>query len=106
MAGFLNPVLFLFDHRLAEKGILQVRHSLPYSDLNSLPREECRQFIEKGVPLEFGHTLEDQLGGQTSAGFFIKDFYEDRHRTHPAAKFTPTYIATLAIKPQRLDRVS
>jgi SAM-dependent methyltransferase len=100
LAGFLNPVLFLFDHRLAERGVLQVRHQLPYSDLSSLSKEECRQFIEKGEPLEFGHTLEDQIGGQTRAGFFIIDFYEDRHRTHPAAQFTPTYIATRAIKPQ------
>lgn len=99
LAGFLNPVLFLFDHRLAEQGALQVRHPLPYSDLGSLTKEECRQVIEQNIPLEFGHTLEDQLGGQISAGFFITGFYEDRHRTHPAAQFTPTYIATRAIKP-------
>jgi len=97
--GFLNPVLFLFDHRLTEQGVLQVRHKLPYSDLSSLTKEECRQFIEKGVPLEFSHTLEDQIGGQISAGFLIEGFYEDRHRTHPAAQFTPTYIATRSIKP-------
>jgi ubiquinone/menaquinone biosynthesis C-methylase UbiE len=100
LAGFLNPVLFLFDHRLAEQGVLQVRHRLPYSDLNSLTKEECRQFIEKGEPLEFGHMLEDQIGGQTSAGFLIAGFYEDHHRTNPAAQFTPTYIATRAIKPE------
>lgn len=99
LAGFLNPVLFIFDNRLAEKGVLQVRHALPYSDLQSLSKEECRQFIEKGEPLEFGHMLEDQIGGQTDAGFVITGFYEDRHRNHPAAKFTPTYIATRAIKP-------
>jgi SAM-dependent methyltransferase len=100
LAGFLNPVIYLFDHRLAEKGALQVRHALPYSDLSSIPKEECRQLIEKGDPLEFGHTLADQIGGQTRAGFLIKGFYEDYHRTHPAAQFTPTYIATLAIKPR------
>ncbi|HKC66355.1 MAG TPA: class I SAM-dependent methyltransferase [Pyrinomonadaceae bacterium] len=99
LAGFLNPVLFIFDNRLAEKGVLQVRHTLPYSDLQSLSKEECRQFIEKGEPLEFGHTLEDQIGGQTDAGFVITGFYEDHHRNHAAAKFTPTYIATRAIKP-------
>ena len=99
LAGFLNPVLYLFDNRLAERGLLQVRHALPYSDLGSLTKEECRRLIEKGEPLEFGHTLTDQIGGQTDAGFAITGFYEDHHRTLPAAKYTPTYIATRAVKP-------
>jgi SAM-dependent methyltransferase len=99
LAGFVNPVIYLFDDRLTERSMLQVKHALPYSDLHSLSKEECRQLIEKGEPLEFGHTLSDQLGGQTNAGFVITAFYEDRHRTLPAAKYTPTYIATRAVKP-------
>ena len=35
LAGFVNPVIYLFDHRLEERGVLQVRHRLPYSDLSS-----------------------------------------------------------------------
>jgi SAM-dependent methyltransferase len=99
LAGFLNPVIFIFDGQLAEQGILQVRHKLPYSDVESLTEDERLRFIERGEPLEFGHTLEDQLGGQTDAGFAITGFYEDHHRTHTVAKYTPTYIATRAIKP-------
>lgn len=99
LSGFVNPVIYIFDHRLDERRPLQAHHALPYSDLNSLTKEECRQLIEKGEPLEFGHTLADQLGGQTDAGFAITAFYEDRHRTLPAAKYTPTYIATRAVKP-------
>lgn len=99
LAGFVNPVIYLFDHRLSERGALQVRHALPYSDLGSLTKEECRALIQKGEPLEFGHTLTDQLGGQTDAGFSITGFYEDHHRTLPAARYTPTYIATRAVKP-------
>jgi SAM-dependent methyltransferase len=98
LAGFLNPVIFLFDAGLAEQGDLQVRHKLPYSDVESLTEEERLRFIERGEPLEFGHTLEDQLGGQTDAGFTITGFYEDHHRTHAVAKYAPTYIATRAIK--------
>ena len=98
LAGFLNPAIFLFDGQLAEQGVLQVRHKLPYSDVDNLTEEERLRFIEQSVPLEFGHTLEDQLGGQTDAGFAITGFYEDHHRTHAVAKYTPTYIATLAIK--------
>jgi SAM-dependent methyltransferase len=99
LAGFVNPVIYLFDQRLSERGVLQARHALPYSDLESLTKEECRDFIQKGEPLEFGHTLADQLGGQTDAGFHITSLYEDRHRTHPAAQYTATYIATRAVKP-------
>jgi SAM-dependent methyltransferase len=98
LSGFLNPVIFLFDAGLAEQGVLEVRHELPYSDVDSLTDEERLKFIERGEPLEFGHTLEDQLGGQTRAGFAITAFYEDHHRTHAVAKYTPTYIATRAIK--------
>lgn len=99
LAGFLNPVIYLFDDRLVERQELVVRHKLPYSDLSSLTEEESCRLMEKGEPLEFGHTLADQLGGQTLAGFAINGFYEDRHRTLPIAKYTPTYIATRAIKP-------
>lgn len=99
LSGFVNPVIYIFDHRLDESRPLQAHHALPYSDTRSLSEEECRQLIEKGEPLEFGHTLADQLGGQTDAGFAITAFYEDRHRTLPAAQYTPTYIATRAVKP-------
>ena len=99
LSGFLNPVVFIFDGRLAEEGTLEVRHALPYSDVDSLSEEERLWFTERGEPLEFGHTLEDQIGGQTDAGFAITDFYEDRHRAHAVAKYTPTYIATRAVKP-------
>jgi SAM-dependent methyltransferase len=99
LAGFLNPVIYLFDHRLDEKRALQVRHALPYSDMESLTADERRQLIARGEPLEFGHALQDQLGGQTDAGFAITAFYEDRHRTLPIARYTPTYMATRAVKP-------
>lgn len=99
LAGFVNPLIYLVDHRLDESLPLEVRHALPYSDLKSLTEDERREIINRNEPLEFGHTLEDQLGGQTDAGFLITAFYEDRHRTLPIARYTPTYIATRAIKP-------
>ncbi|MEO0416260.1 MAG: class I SAM-dependent methyltransferase, partial [Verrucomicrobiota bacterium] len=37
MCGFLNPAFYLFDHYEAEEtGKLDVRHKLPYSDLDSM----------------------------------------------------------------------
>ncbi|HEX5732640.1 MAG TPA: class I SAM-dependent methyltransferase [Blastocatellia bacterium] len=99
LAGFLNPAIYIFDRFQCERGILEVKHRLPYSDLTALSDEEMATFIEKGEPLEFSHTLTDQIGGQTEAGFVISGFYEDHHRNDPVAKYMPTYIATRAIKP-------
>jgi SAM-dependent methyltransferase len=99
MAGFLNPVRFLFDDEKAEQGIFELRHSLPYSDLKSISDEERRRYTEKGEPLCFGHTFADQIGGQLAAGFVLTDMYEDADRSHPLTKHTPDSIATRAVKP-------
>jgi hypothetical protein len=64
---------------------LRVEYQLPYADPTSLSEERLRRQIEGGEPLEFGHTLEDQTGGQIAAGFVITGFYEDRHRDDPVA---------------------
>ncbi len=98
LSGFNNPALYIFDQELAERKILQVKHRLPYADLTSLSDEERRRYTDKGEPLEFSHTLSDQISGQTDAGFVITGFYEDRHSGHPLASYMPTYIATRAIK--------
>jgi hypothetical protein len=100
LAGFLNPAVYIFDLELADRsGELRVRYALPYADATSLSDEEVRQQVERGEPLEFSHTLEDQIGGQIEAGFLIAGFYEDRHRDDPIAAHMPTLIATRAIKP-------
>ena len=98
LAGFLNPVVYIFDFNLAEQGILQVTYSLPYSDLASLSEEERQRFIANAEPLEFSHTLEDQIGGQLDAGFVLTGFYEDYAPGEALAKYTPTFIATRALK--------
>jgi SAM-dependent methyltransferase len=100
LAGFLNPVLYMFDFELAERGKLEVRHPIPYSDLESLAGDDRQKRLQDGEPFEFGHTLTDQIGGQTDAGFLISAFYEDRHgETDALARYMATLIATRAIKP-------
>lgn len=98
LAGFCNPVIYLFDQELADQGVLQVRHKLPYSDLTSLSDEERGLYIDEVQPLEFGHTLTDQIGGQLDAGFALTGFYEDGWPGTPLNEFTPTYIATRSVK--------
>src|SRR5829696_7452415 len=100
LAGFLNPAVYIFDLRLADDtGEVRVRYSLPYSDATSRSEEELGRQMKRSEPLEFSHTLEEQIGGQIEAGFLISGFYEDRHRDDPIAAFMPTFVATRAIKP-------
>jgi SAM-dependent methyltransferase len=102
LAGVCNPALYIFDDALVEKGQLVVRYAVPYSDLDSLTEEERRRYIDKDEPLVYGHTLEDQIGGQLDAGFLLTGFYEDVDPSHPLAKFLPTFVATRAVKPGSL----
>ena len=100
LAGFLNPAVYIFDEGLADTtGELRVKYELPYTAATSLSEEELKGRIERGEPLEFSHTLEDQIGGQTEAGFVIAGLYEDRHLDDPIAAHMPTLVATRAIKP-------
>ena len=100
LAGFLNPAVYIFDLELADStGEVMVRYALPYADATSKSEEEVGRQMERGEPLEFSHTLEEQIGGQLEAGFLISGFYEDRHRDDPIAAHMPTYVATRAIKP-------
>jgi ubiquinone/menaquinone biosynthesis C-methylase UbiE len=102
LAGFLNPAVYVFDLELADNtGEVRVRYALPYADATSKSEEEVGWQIEREEPLEFSHTLEEQIGGQTEAGFLISGFYEDRYRDDPIAAFMPTFVATRAIKPQQ-----
>ena len=100
LSGFCNPLIFLFDHHLAHEGQLQVRHSIPYSDVDSLSTEEREKLIEEGEPLCFGHSLQDQIGGQILAGFAITGFYEDfwKDDREPLDRYIASFIATRATK--------
>lgn len=101
LAGFTNPVRYLFDDERTENGKLDVRYSLPYSDLKDLPPEFLSQLLAEQRPLEFGHTLEDQIGGQLRSGFVLTDMYEDRYPPQdqdPLSRFMASFIATRSRK--------
>ena len=63
-----------------------------------LKKEKLEEFIKNKEPLEFGHTLYSQIGGQIEAGFVIGGFYEDKIEDDILGKYIDTYIATKAIK--------
>lgn len=99
VSAFNNPAMYIFDWRDHERGVLTVRHQLPFADAVDLDPEERDGFIEDGITLEYSHTLEQQIGGQIDAGFEIIGFYEDWHDEIALAHYMPTSIVTRARKP-------
>lgn len=98
MVGFISPITHIFDYDKMEAGELSVRHKIPYSDFD-LPEEERQALIDQDEPLWFGHSLEDQIGGQIAAGFAITGFYEDRWKELAAlSDYIDLFVATRAIK--------
>lgn len=102
LAGFCNPLLYIFDPYLWEEQQLAVRFKIPYSDLEQLSAEELQNKILDQEPLEFGHSLEEQIGGQIRAGFLINGFYEDSFGGDLLDRHIDTFIATRAVKPRKM----
>lgn len=100
LVGFLNPDVYLFDHEaLDERGELIVVHKLPYSDVTQYSAEERATKFGADAPLEYSHTLTDQIGGQLAAGFVLTGFAEAPHQSNASAPYMSNYFATLAVKP-------
>ncbi len=99
LSGFCNPVLFIFDYSEWEKSQeLLLKYKIPYADIEQLPKEELEKRIKDEDPLEFGHSLDDQIGGQIKAGFSIQGFYEDKFGSEFLDDHISCFISTLAIK--------
>lgn len=105
LSGFCNPIRFAVEDGRLNNGVLTVRYRVPTSDAEDRGEEVLQtEFVEKLEVLEFGHTLEDQIGGQLQAGFVIVGFYEDRcsdQQTDPISAYMDTFVATRALKPLR-----
>lgn len=99
LSGICNPVNYLFDLEQQEKGALVVKYPLPFSDLKNLTAEERLRYYGPDAPLEFSHSLQEQIGGQLEAGFLLAGFYEDRSPGELSSAFYPTFMATRAVKP-------
>ena len=98
LAGFTKPVFYMFDYEEMEKGNLIVKHSIPYSDLTSIPEEHRQKYIDGDEPLCFGHSLTDQIGGQIAAGLSITGYYEDVWPKQKISDFIHPFAATKATK--------
>ncbi len=105
LAGVANPIIYTFDPDLSVKGVLKCRYRLPYSDLTSLTDEERRRYTDAGEPLNFGHTIADQIGGQLDAGLVLTGFYEDTSGGGSAEfeaydLYFSSFMGTRAVKPR------
>ncbi len=99
ISGFCNPVLYLFDDEEENEGVFQIKYSIPYSPLSILSKEELNKLLEEKQALEFGHSLEQQIGGQIEAGFMIIGFYEDDFGGERLLdKYIKSFIVTKAMK--------
>ena len=102
LAGFSNPVRYLFDDELLDQGTLRIRHTIPYADSKNIDDAYTQSLLAQGDVMEFGHTLEDQLDGQLRAGLVLSGLFEDRCPAHvgdPISAYINSFISTRAYKP-------
>ena len=97
LTGFMNPDIFIFDEAALDRGELIARHPLPFRTTD-LPEAE-RLAAQAAGPLEYSHSLTEQIGGQLAAGFALTHLVEGPHHDDITAKYFPAYIATRALKP-------
>jgi len=99
LAGFMNPDIFIFDvAALDEREELVVRHRLPFSTLDLTDAERGHSYADG--PIEYSHSLTEQIGGQLAAGFVLTHLVEAPHHADATAMYMPGYIATRGIKPR------
>jgi SAM-dependent methyltransferase len=100
LTGFTNPDLYIFDiEALDTRAEFVVRHRIPFSTAD-LPEAERRRAYGDG-PIEYSHTLTEQIGGQLAAGFNVTHLVEAPHHAGATARYMPGYFATRAVKPSR-----
>jgi SAM-dependent methyltransferase len=104
LAGFMNPDVFAFDDAVLEgrsiEGASMLRYRVPYVEVRDSDAAALARRIKKCEPLEFGHDLETQIGGQLRAGFALEDLFSDFWEAGSSilAQHMPAAFATLSRK--------
>lgn len=99
ITGFMNPDVYLFDEVALDRQELVVRHRLPFSSLDLSEADRLRAYGDG--PIEYSHSLTEQIGGQLAAGFTLTHLTEAPHHADITAHHFPAYIATRAVKPSQ-----
>ena len=94
LAGLDNGFNYLFG----EEEETTIRYRLPYNPLKDEALYE--ESVKNNWGIQFSHTIEEQIGGQLSAGFVLKDVYQDTNGYGKLEEYgVPTFWATKAVKP-------
>jgi SAM-dependent methyltransferase len=116
LAGFMNPDVFIFDIAALERDELVMRYPLPFSSLDLPDAERLQHYGDS--PVEYSHSLTEQIGGQMAAGFTPDPpsrgaASRGRHGTvparflryprHQAQLNTPPAACTLWASPRSVD---
>jgi SAM-dependent methyltransferase len=99
LAGFMNPDVYIFDLPELDRGELVVRHSIPFSSLDLTEAQRQESFGDG--PIEYSHSLTEQIGGQLAAGFTVTHLTEAPHHLDVTGRYMPGYFSTRAIRAAR-----
>jgi SAM-dependent methyltransferase len=97
LAGFMNPDVYIFDAAALDRDRFVVRHRIPFTTL-SLSGAERQRAYGSG-PIEYSHSLTEQIGGQLAAGFALTHLAEAPDDVDVTSRYMPRYIATRAARP-------
>jgi SAM-dependent methyltransferase len=93
LAGLDNGINFVFDD-----GETRMVNRLPYDAMKEPGWE--KDIAASGGSLQFSHTIEEQVGGQLTAGFQLTHIFEDTNRAGPLMEHNmPCFFATRAVRP-------
>lgn len=101
--AFCNPINFLFDREKANQNEFLLKYKIPYADHTSLSESEQARFIYPEAPIEFSHSLTDQMAELMRSGFVIEDMYEDGWDTDEGLNHH--YQSFIAIKARRIRSI-
>ena len=104
LSGFTNPIRFAINDEDHDRNHLQITRKLPWSGIDDRSPAEIDALTHDGDGLlQFGHTLQDQIGGQLAAGFHMTAMFEDNFdrpdEADPISNYMDTFVATRSIKP-------
>ncbi len=97
LLGATNPFVYLFNGADWDQNRFTVSNQLPFCSLDEMTPEEVSQALREKQTIQYSHTLESLIGGQTAAGFSITGFYEDVD-DDLICRYSAKYFATRAVK--------
>ena len=106
LSGFTSPILYAFGEN--EDGDVFLKNEIPFSQLTEYQKDVTNY---SDITVQFSHSFDTLIGGQSRAGFDVVDIYEDIHPSETTnfsskmnkiavevSKNIPTYFATRAKK--------